>query len=60
MRLRCLGAGTHAGSSPLSDDVLLLADDSSSTIPADDLALAVVDEVEEPRRSRRRFHAALR
>jgi len=39
--------------------VLVPADDGSSTIPADDLALAVVDEVEEPRRSRRRFHAAL-
>ena len=30
----------------------------SSTISADHLALAVLDEVEQPRHSRRRFHAA--
>jgi putative NADH-flavin reductase len=46
------------GSYRLSDDVLLVADDGSSTISADDLALAVLDEIEQPRHSRRRFHAA--
>ncbi len=46
------------GAYRLSDDVLLVADDGSSTISADDLALAVLDELEQPRHSRARFHAA--
>lgn len=43
----------------LSDDVLLTTGDGSSRIGAADLALAVVDEIERPTHSRRRFHAAL-
>lgn len=46
------------GSYRLSDDVLLVGDDGSSNISSDDLAAAVVDEIENPRHSRRRFHVA--
>lgn len=46
------------GTYRLSDDVLLVDEHGGSTISADDLALAVLDEVEQPRHRRRRFHAA--
>ncbi|WP_159802814.1 NAD(P)-dependent oxidoreductase [Arthrobacter zhaoguopingii] len=46
------------GSYRLSDDVLLADAEGKSTISAADLALAVLDEIEEPRYRRRRFHAA--
>jgi putative NADH-flavin reductase len=46
------------GSYRLSDDVLLRDDAGISTISAADLARAILDEIEEPRYRRRRFHAA--
>ena len=42
----------------LSDDVLLRDEEGSSTISAADLARAIVDEIEQRRYERRRFHAA--
>lgn len=42
----------------LSDDVLLKDDSGDSYISAADLAVAVLDEIEEPRHDRRRFHVA--
>lgn len=42
-----------------SDDVLLTDDAGESYIAAPDLALAVLDEIEQPTRHRRRFHVAL-
>ena len=42
----------------ISDDVLLIAEDGTSNISADDLAVAVIDEVENPKHQRRRFHVA--
>jgi len=47
------------GSYRVSDDVLLKDDNGDSYISATDLALAVVDEIEQPRHHRRRFHVAL-
>jgi putative NADH-flavin reductase len=41
-----------------SGDVLLKDEDGSSEISGADLALAVLDEIEEPRHRRRRFHVA--
>jgi uncharacterized protein len=49
----------ETGSYRLSDDVLLTAPDGASRIGAADLAKAVVDEIEQPAHSRRRFHVAL-
>ena len=46
------------GSYRLSDDVLLVDEHGGSTISADDLALAVLDEIDQPRHTRSRFHAA--
>lgn len=46
------------GSYRTSGDVLLTGSDGRSTISAADLAVAVVDEVERPQHSRRRFHVA--
>lgn len=48
----------ETGSYRLSDDVLLTDESGKSTISAADLAVAVVDEIEQPRYRRRRFHAA--
>jgi putative NADH-flavin reductase len=45
------------GSYVLGGDVLLRGADGSSTISADDLALAIMDEVEQPRHRRGRFTA---
>ncbi|WP_348788785.1 NAD(P)H-binding protein [Leifsonia sp. NPDC080035] len=42
----------------LGDDVLLRAEDGTSTISAADLAVAIVDEIERPAHHRRRFTAA--
>lgn len=42
----------------LSGDVLLVDEHGGSTISADDLAVAVVDEIERPRHHRRRLHVA--
>lgn len=42
----------------LSDDVLLKDDQGESYISAPDLAVAVLDEIEQPRHHRRRFHVA--
>jgi len=42
----------------ISDDVLLTDEKGESHISAADLAKAVVDEIEQPRYHRRRFHAA--
>jgi putative NADH-flavin reductase len=47
------------GSYRTSDDVLLTQEDGTSYIAAPDLALAVLDEIEQPRHRRRRFHVAL-
>ncbi len=46
------------GAYRLSDDVLLTDENGVSTISGADLAQAVVDEIEQPRYRRRRFHAA--
>ncbi len=46
------------GTYRLGGDVLLRAEDGSSTISAADLAVAIVDEVETPRHRRARFTAA--
>lgn len=46
------------GSYRLSDDVLLKDAEGNSTISAADLARAILDEIEQPQYSRRRFHAA--
>ena len=45
------------GSYTLGGDVLLRNADGASTISADDLALAIVDEIETPAHHRRRFTA---
>jgi uncharacterized protein len=47
------------GSYRSSDDVLLTDENGDSYIAAPDLALAVLDEIEQPRHHRRRFHVAL-
>jgi putative NADH-flavin reductase len=47
------------GAYRVSDDVLLKDDNGESYISATDLALAVLDEIEQPRYHRRRFHVAL-
>lgn len=47
------------GSYRISEDVLLTDEQGRSYICADDLALAVLDEIEQPRHHRRRFHVAL-
>jgi putative NADH-flavin reductase len=41
-----------------SDDVLLTGPDGTSEISAGDLAVAVLDEIEQPTHRRRRFHVA--
>jgi len=46
------------GAYRLSDDVLLKDENGESVISGDDLALAVLDEIEQPRYRRRRFHVA--
>ena len=46
------------GSYRISDDVLLKDENGESYISAADLALAVLDEIEQPRYRRRRFHVA--
>ena len=46
------------GAYRLSDDVLLTDENGVSAISSADLAAAVVDEVEQPRYRRRRFHVA--
>jgi len=46
------------GSYRTSDDVLLKDENGDSYISATDLALAVLDEIEQPRHHRRRFHVA--
>lgn len=46
------------GSYRTSDEVLLTDENGESEISGADLALAVVDEIEEPRHQRRRFHVA--
>ena len=43
----------------ISDDILILDETGRSVISADDLALAVLDELELPRYRRRRFHVAI-
>jgi putative NADH-flavin reductase len=48
----------QTGAYRLSDDVLLTDENGVSQISGADLALAVVDEIEQPRYRRRRFHAA--
>ena len=48
----------ETGAYRLGGDVLLRAEDGTSTISAADLALAVVDEIETPRHRRARFTAA--
>jgi putative NADH-flavin reductase len=48
----------ETGSYRLSDDVLLTDEEGNSTISAADLARAVLDEIDNPKYRRRRFHAA--
>lgn len=47
------------GAYRISDDVLLKDENGESYISASDLALAVLDEIEQPRYRRRRLHVAL-
>lgn len=47
------------GSYRISDDVLLTDENGDSYIAAPDLALAVLDEIDQPRHHRGRFHVAL-
>ena len=49
---------TATGEYRLSDDILLTGPDGASEISAADLALAVLDEIEQPAHRRRRFHVA--
>ncbi|MGV8909182.1 MAG: NAD(P)-dependent oxidoreductase [Propionicimonas sp.] len=48
----------ETGSYRISDDVLLTGPDGKSEISAGDLAIAVLDEVENPAHPRSRFHVA--
>ncbi len=50
--------GEATGAYRLGDDVLLRSADGRSEISAADLAIAVVDEIEQPAHRRRRFHVA--
>lgn len=50
--------GERTGRYRLGDDVLLTDDEGNSYISAEDLAIAVVDEIEQPKHSRRRFTVA--
>ncbi len=50
--------GTVTGSYRTADDVLLRGPDGRSEISAADLAIAVLDEIEQPAHRRRRFHVA--
>jgi hypothetical protein len=47
--------GTRTGTFRLGTDQLLVAADGSSSISAEDYAVALIDEVEKPQHSRRRF-----
>jgi putative NADH-flavin reductase len=49
---------TETGQYRISDDVLLKDEEGNSEISAGDLALAVLDEIENPTHQRRRFHVA--
>jgi putative NADH-flavin reductase len=49
---------TETGRYRISDDVLLRDEDGQSQISAADLAIAVLDEIEQPAHRRRRFHVA--
>jgi putative NADH-flavin reductase len=49
---------TETGEYRISDDVLLKGPDDKSEISAVDLAIAVLDEIEQPAHRRRRFHVA--
>jgi putative NADH-flavin reductase len=48
----------ETGTYRLSNDVLLRDAAGKSTISAADLAVAILDEIEQPEHQRRRFHAA--
>jgi putative NADH-flavin reductase len=50
--------GEATGRYRTADDVLLTDEDGKSFISAADLAVAVLDEIEQPKHSRRRFHVA--
>jgi len=57
------GFGAHApgeatGEYRVGTDVLLVNEDGESLLSGEDLALAVVDEIERPAHSRQRFHVA--
>ncbi len=49
------GPGERTGSFRLGDDTLLTAADGKSHISYDDFAVALLDEIETPKHSRRRF-----
>ena len=48
-------AGDRTGVFRLGDDMLLTGDDGKSRISFDDFAIALLDEIEEPRHVKRRF-----
>ncbi|MFC0678737.1 NAD(P)-dependent oxidoreductase [Lysobacter korlensis] len=50
--------GERTGRYRLGDDVLLTDENGKSLISAADLAVAILDEIEQPKHSRRRFHVA--
>lgn len=50
--------GEHTGEFRLGEDHMLEDDEGQSQISYEDFAIAIVDEIEKPRHSRRRFTAA--
>jgi putative NADH-flavin reductase len=50
--------GEATGRYRVSDDVLLMDEEGKSFISGADLAVAVLDEIEQPKHSRKRFHVA--
>jgi putative NADH-flavin reductase len=50
--------GERTGTYRISDDVLLTDDEGKSRISGADLAIAVLDEIEQPKHRRKRFHVA--
>jgi putative NADH-flavin reductase len=50
--------GEPTGSYRMSDEVLLTDERGNSRISGADLALAILDEIEQPRHRRKRFHVA--
>lgn len=50
--------GERTGTYRVSDDLLLVDEAGNSALSAEDLGVAIVDEVEKPAHHRARFHVA--